>query len=113
MRLFLPPLLLAIATSMGGCWSSANEFMREPFFTPVGSGSSLTRPRAFKALEFFPRPAIRTWAAAVSLQPTAHRECGRHRAGADFDERQGDPWQRIRSLPDNQGWSCRRLWLRR
>jgi flagellar L-ring protein precursor FlgH len=38
MRLFLPPLLAAIAMSMSGCWSSANEFMREPFFTPVGSG---------------------------------------------------------------------------
>ena len=38
MRPLLPPLLLAIAMSMSGCWTSANEFMREPFFSPVGSG---------------------------------------------------------------------------
>ena len=38
MRLVLPPLLLVIAMSMTGCWTSANEFMREPFFSPVGSG---------------------------------------------------------------------------
>ena len=38
MRLALPPLLLGIAMSMSGCWASVNEFMREPTFTPVGSG---------------------------------------------------------------------------
>jgi flagellar L-ring protein FlgH len=38
MRLILPPMLLAIAMSMSGCWNSASEFMREPFFSPVGSG---------------------------------------------------------------------------
>jgi len=38
MRLLLPPLLLAIAVSVSGCWNSASEFMREPFFSPVGSG---------------------------------------------------------------------------
>jgi len=38
MRLSLPPLLLAIAVSVSGCWNSASEFMREPFFSPVGSG---------------------------------------------------------------------------
>ena len=38
MRFLLPPLLLAIAISVSGCWNSASEFMREPFFSPVGSG---------------------------------------------------------------------------
>jgi flagellar L-ring protein FlgH len=38
MRLVLPPIWLAIALSASGCWNSASEFMREPFFTPVGAG---------------------------------------------------------------------------
>ena len=38
MRLILPPIWLAIALSVTGCWNSASEFMREPFFTPVGAG---------------------------------------------------------------------------
>jgi flagellar L-ring protein FlgH len=38
MRLVLPPIWVAIALSASGCWSSPNEFMREPFFTPVGAG---------------------------------------------------------------------------
>ena len=38
MRLALPPIWLAIALSVTGCWNSASEFMREPFFSPVGAG---------------------------------------------------------------------------
>ncbi len=38
MRLILPRIWLAIARSSSGCWKSASEFMREPFFTPVGAG---------------------------------------------------------------------------
>ncbi|MGA8444824.1 MAG: flagellar basal body L-ring protein FlgH [Roseiarcus sp.] len=38
MRLILPPMLLAIALLVSGCWNSASEFMREPFFSPVGAG---------------------------------------------------------------------------
>jgi flagellar L-ring protein precursor FlgH len=38
MRLILPPMLLAIALSVSACWNSASEFMREPFFSPVGAG---------------------------------------------------------------------------
>src|SRR5271169_4715693 len=38
MRFILPPMWLAIALSVSGCWNSASEFMREPFFTPVGAG---------------------------------------------------------------------------
>ena len=32
----LPPLLAALALT--GCWNSPGEFMREPFFSPVGAG---------------------------------------------------------------------------
>ena len=38
MRRVLPPIWLAIALSASGCWNSPSEFMREPFFTPVGAG---------------------------------------------------------------------------
>ncbi len=38
MRRVLPPIWLAIALSVSGCWNSPSEFMREPFFTPVGAG---------------------------------------------------------------------------
>ncbi len=38
MRLTLPPIWLALAMSVTGCWNSASEFMREPFFSPVGAG---------------------------------------------------------------------------
>ncbi len=38
MRPLLPPMWLAIAMSVTGCWNSASEFMREPLFSPVGSG---------------------------------------------------------------------------
>ena len=38
MRPLLPPLLLAIAISAAGCANNASEFMREPYFSPVGSG---------------------------------------------------------------------------
>jgi flagellar L-ring protein FlgH len=37
MRLLaLTPFIAALALS--GCWNSPNEFMREPFFSPVGAG---------------------------------------------------------------------------
>ena len=38
MRLILPPMWLSIALSVSGCWNSPSEFMREPFFSPVGAG---------------------------------------------------------------------------
>ncbi len=38
MRPLLPPMWLVIAMSVTGCWNSASEFMREPFFSPVGAG---------------------------------------------------------------------------
>jgi flagellar L-ring protein precursor FlgH len=34
----LAPLPLLLALSLGGCWNSPNEFMREPNFSPVGAG---------------------------------------------------------------------------
>jgi flagellar L-ring protein precursor FlgH len=56
MRLFLPPLLLVIATSMSGCWTSANEFMREPFFSPVGSGLVTDETASIQSAKVLPPP---------------------------------------------------------
>jgi flagellar L-ring protein precursor FlgH len=38
MRLLPPLTWVAIAISVTGCWNSPSEFMREPFFSPVGAG---------------------------------------------------------------------------
>jgi flagellar L-ring protein FlgH len=57
MRLLLPPLLLAIALSVGGCWSSASEFMREPFFSPVGSGLVTDETASIQSARVLPQPA--------------------------------------------------------
>jgi flagellar L-ring protein FlgH len=56
MRLLLPPLLLAIAMSMSGCWTSANEFMREPFFSPVGSGLVTDETASIQSARVLPIP---------------------------------------------------------
>ena len=56
MRLFLPPLTLAIALSMSGCWTSANEFMREPFFSPVGSGLVTDETASIQSARVLPQP---------------------------------------------------------
>ena len=56
MRLVLPPLLLAIAMSMSGCWTSANEFMREPFFSPVGSGLVTDETASIQSAKVLPPP---------------------------------------------------------
>jgi flagellar L-ring protein precursor FlgH len=57
MRLLLPPLLLAIALSVGGCWNSASEFMREPFFSPVGSGLVTEETASIQSARVLPQPA--------------------------------------------------------
>ena len=57
MRLLLPPLLLAIAFSVAGCWNSANEFMREPFFSPVGSGLVTEETASIQSARVLPQPA--------------------------------------------------------
>src|SRR5580704_6693255 len=56
MRLFLPPLLLVIAMSMTGCWTGANEFMREPFFSPVGSGLVTDETASIQSAKVLPPP---------------------------------------------------------
>jgi flagellar L-ring protein precursor FlgH len=56
MRLFLPPLMLAIAMSMSGCWTSPNEFMREPFFSPVGSGLVTDETASIQSARVLPAP---------------------------------------------------------
>jgi flagellar L-ring protein FlgH len=57
MRLLLPSLLLAIALSVAGCWNSANEFMREPFFSPVGSGLITEETASIQSARVLPQPA--------------------------------------------------------
>ncbi len=56
MRLVLPPLLLAIAISVSGCWQSAGELMREPFFTPVGSGLITEETASIQTANVLPQP---------------------------------------------------------
>ena len=57
MRFLLPPLLLAIAISVSGCWNSASEFMREPFFSPVGSGLLTEETASIQSARVLPQPA--------------------------------------------------------
>src|SRR5580704_15555680 len=56
MRLVLLPLLLVVAMSMTGCWTSANEFMREPFFSPVGSGLVTDETASIQSAKVLPPP---------------------------------------------------------
>jgi flagellar L-ring protein FlgH len=53
-----PPLLLAIATSVTGCWNSASEFMREPFFSPVGSGLVTEETASIQSARVSPQPPL-------------------------------------------------------
>lgn len=57
MRLLLPPMWLAIAMSMTGCWNSASEFMREPFFSPVGSGLLTEETASIQSARVLPVPS--------------------------------------------------------
>ena len=56
MRFLLPSLLLAIALSVSGCWNSASEFMREPFFSPVGSGLLTEETASIQSARVLPQP---------------------------------------------------------
>jgi hypothetical protein len=58
MRLVLPPLLLAVAMSLSGCWTSASEFMREPFFSPVGSGLVTEETASIQSAKVLPLPRL-------------------------------------------------------
>jgi flagellar L-ring protein FlgH len=58
MRPLLPPLLLAIAISTSGCWNSASEFMREPFFSPVGSGLITDETASIQSARISPQPPL-------------------------------------------------------
>ena len=110
MRLILPPILFAIAVSAAGCWNSANEFMREPFFSPVGAGLAPEETAGIQSANSRAATAVER-TAAVIVQSTPHRACRRHRAGAHLDQRQGDPGQRLGPLADKQGRSRYRLRL--
>jgi flagellar L-ring protein FlgH len=58
MRPLLPPLLLAIAMSVSGCWNSAGEFMREPYFSPVGSGLVTEETASIQTARVSPPPPL-------------------------------------------------------
>jgi flagellar L-ring protein precursor FlgH len=68
MRIAFVFSLLAVALGLSGCWNSANEFMREPAFSPVGAGllSDETAPiqnaRALAPPTWVgPQPSLYTW----------------------------------------------------
>jgi flagellar L-ring protein FlgH len=56
MRALLPPLLLTLALSLNGCWTSASEFMHEPFFSPVGSGLVTDETASIQSARVLPIP---------------------------------------------------------
>jgi flagellar L-ring protein FlgH len=58
MRLSPPPLLLLIGISVSGCWNSASEFMREPFFSPVGSGLVTEETASIQSARVSPQPPL-------------------------------------------------------
>ena len=55
MRRLLPAMWLAIAVSVTGCWNSASEYMREPFFSPVGAGLAPEETAAIEGAEISPQ----------------------------------------------------------
>jgi flagellar L-ring protein FlgH len=67
------PLLAAAALS--GCWNSANEFMREPNFSPVGSGLVSGETAAIQSARAMvpqqgssgPPPSLYTWPRVSNL----------------------------------------------
>ncbi len=69
MRLILPPLLLAIAMSVSGCWNSASEFMREPFFSPVGSGLVTEETASIQSARVSPQPPLNGPPPSLYSQP--------------------------------------------
>jgi flagellar L-ring protein FlgH len=58
MRLSLPPLMLAIAMSATGCSTGPSEFMRPPFFSPVGSGLVTEETASIQTAKVLPQPPV-------------------------------------------------------
>lgn len=56
MRPLLPPLLMAIAALAAGCSTNPNEFMRAPFFSPVGSGLITDETASIQSAKVLPQP---------------------------------------------------------
>lgn len=56
MRLIPPTLLLAIAMSATGCSTNPSEFMRQPFFSPVGSGLITDETASIQSANVLPQP---------------------------------------------------------
>ncbi|HEY1782035.1 MAG TPA: flagellar basal body L-ring protein FlgH [Roseiarcus sp.] len=58
MQPLLPPLLLGVAMSVGGCGNSVGEFMREPYFSPVGSGLVTEETASIQTARVSPPPPL-------------------------------------------------------
>ncbi|HXE24590.1 MAG TPA: flagellar basal body L-ring protein FlgH [Roseiarcus sp.] len=56
MRLLPAPLLLALAMAATGCSTSPSEFMRPPFFSPVGSGLITDETASIQTANVLPHP---------------------------------------------------------
>ncbi len=68
MRPLIPAMWLVIAMSVTGCWNSASEFMREPFFSPVGAGLAPEETAGIESAEMLPQ------AHPASLGPPPSRD---------------------------------------
>ena len=55
MRPLLSAMWLVIAMSVTGCANSASEFMREPFFSPVGAGLAPEETAGIQGAEILPQ----------------------------------------------------------
>ena len=112
MRLMLPPMWLAIALSVSGCWNSASEFMREPFFSPVGAGLAPEETAGIQSANALaaPQPPSTGRRRHLYSQPRiAH--VGDIVRVHHLDQRQGDARQRLRPLADEQRRGRHRLRL--
>ncbi len=74
MRLAFAFLPLLAAVGLSGCWNSANEFMHEPAFSPVGAGLlsdetlAIQNARALgPPMQVGPQPSLYTWPRVSSV----------------------------------------------
>jgi flagellar L-ring protein precursor FlgH len=85
MRRLLPAMWLAIAVSVTGCWNSASEFMREPFFSPVGAGLAPEETAAIESAQVLPQaqPDIVTVIISINDKATLGNSSGRSQTTKD------------------------------
>ena len=87
MRPLLSAMWLVIAMSVTGCANSASEFMREPFFSPVGAGLAPEETAGIQSAEILPQaPPCELGTATLLVQRTTHCPRRRYRESNDFDQ---------------------------